>query len=85
MSKERRGAIRKKIPSENFVKDSYQAILRFKLEKIKKLLAEVDQKIENHEKGESLSEEYRITLKARMQLLQERNSIARELNTVVLS
>jgi DNA primase len=71
-----------KKPEDNFIKDSYQAILRFKLEKIKGLLTEVRDTINQLD---SDSEEYKIAIKAMQQLLQERNNIAKELNTVILN
>jgi DNA primase len=71
-----------KVPEENFIKDSYQAILRFKLEKIKGLLTEVRSTINQIDPS---SEEYKIAIKAMQQLLKERNNIADELNTVILN
>lgn len=72
-----------KVPEENFVRDSYQAILRFKLTKIKKFVKIVEQRIkESQQSGDA--EAHILNIKVLQKLLEERNSIAKELNSVVL-
>ncbi len=73
-----------KSPDQNFIKDSYQAILRFKLEKIKVLLNEVKSKLHEMENKHELDEDYQLAIRAMQQLLQERNHIAKELNSVII-
>ncbi len=83
---EERGIIlqTQKQPDKNFVKDSYQAILRFKLQKTKKMLNEVKLKLVEMTAEKDSGENYQLAIKAMQQLLQERNQIAKELNTVIM-
>lgn len=73
-----------KVPEENFERDSYQAILRFKLTKIKKFIDIVEKRIQKMNSEENTGEEYILNIKVLQKLLDERNSIAKELNSVVL-
>jgi len=65
---------------ENFIKDSYQAIMRFKLKKVMEKINELNKLIEKQE--DDLKDIIFIT--AYQQLLQERKSITDELKTTVL-
>lgn len=73
-----------KEPELNFVRDTDQAILRFKLVKIKKLLDIIQQKIDSFDVSENSSEAYLLTLKVRVKLEAEKSRLANELGTVVL-
>ncbi len=65
---------------ENFVNDSYQAIMRFKLKKIKDKINELNKLIEN----EDDDSRDLIFITAYQKLLQERKAITDELKTTVL-
>jgi len=69
-----------KPPDENFIKDSYQAILRFKLKKVLSSLEKIEKEINTTEDTEKL----KTLIQVFNHLQQERNQVARELNTVVL-
>ena len=73
-----------KSPELNFVRDSDQVILRFKLVKIKKLIALVEKKIQSFDVAENGTEEYMLNIKVMQKLLDERNNIAKKLNSVIL-
>ena len=69
-----------KPPDLNFLKDSYQSILRFKFRKIKKVLKLLQKKITD----ENESEEERILhIKAYQKIQEEKSKIAMELRTVI--
>lgn len=72
-----------KVPEENFVRDSYQAILRFKLTKIKKFIKLIEGRIQEAVKNND-DEANLLNIKVLQKLLEERNNIAKELNSVVL-
>jgi len=71
------------IPELNFNKDSIQAILRFKLGKVIKLLGENQSRIKSAQDAGD-SEKLNKRLKVHMKLLEIRNQLATELNTVSL-
>lgn len=73
-----------KTPELNFVRDSDQVILRFKLVKIKKLISLVEKKIQSYDIAENGTEEYMLNIKVLQKLLDERNNIAKKLNAVIL-
>jgi hypothetical protein len=73
-----------KPPEENFINDSYQAVLRLKLDKVKNMISEVKKEILELGKTDTTSENYQYAIRALQQLLVERNNIAQELNTVIL-
>jgi DNA primase len=70
-----------KIPEENFIKDSFQAILRFKLKKVVKYIAEIENTIKSSDPDSPEIEKY---IKVLQHLMEERNQVAANLNTVVL-
>lgn len=67
-------------PEENFYRDSLQAILRFKLKKISKVIDEL--KTKSAELGQS-PEKTELILKAYQTLSEQRKVIANELGTVI--
>jgi DNA primase len=72
-----------KAPDENFVRDSHQALLRFKLKKVIRSCDDNQQFIEQYTK-EGNSEKIILHLKVQKKLIELRNEIAQELGTVVL-
>lgn len=70
-----------KQPELNFVRDSYQAILRFKLRKVKKIMDQLSNQIKTMN---SENEDFIINLKVLKKLQEERNHMAAELHTVIL-
>lgn len=64
---------------ENFVKDSYQAVMRFKLLKIKERIVEFQKVFEQQGEEKSL-----VFITAYQKLLAERQALALELNTVIV-
>jgi len=62
------------------VNDSIQAILRFKMRKIKRLLKDLSNKITNHEGSE---EDKTILIKAYQKVQEDRKSLALKLRTVI--
>lgn len=70
-----------KPPDENFQRDAYQAILRFKLKKITQQIIDSTAALENPEMEE---DERNLELKVLSQMTKERNEIAKMLNTVIL-
>ena len=69
-----------KNPEENALKDSYQAILRFKIRKIKKVIALLKEQIEKIDKD---SEDYKHAILAFNQIQEQRMKLADELNMVI--
>jgi DNA primase len=67
-----------KDPEDNFIKDSYQAVLRFKLKKFNKQISDVKNKLQ-----EDNSIDPTLLLKLHHSLVTDRNKIAKELNTIV--
>lgn len=82
---EKKGVIlqTQKLPDLNFERDSYQSILRFKLAKIKKFIEIVENKIKAYSQEDQASEDYILNIKVLQKLLAERNTIAKELQTIV--
>ncbi len=72
-----------KPPDENQVLDTDQAILRFRLVKIKKLIDIVENTIKEFPVDQNGSEEFMLNMKVFIKLKDERNSIAKELNAVI--
>lgn len=71
-----------KMPDENFARDSTQALKRFKLRKLNKMIRQNAEKIK--QLFEQKSEDYIIYLKLDQKLKGMRNELAEELGTVVL-
>lgn len=69
-----------KAPEENFELESYQAVIRLKIRKIKRLIEEVQATI----KATTEKEELTINFKILDRLIKDRNQMARDLNTTVL-
>ena len=69
-----------KIPEENFIKDSYQAVLRFKLKKFNKQIIAIKNKLK-----EDQDIDHKMLLKLHQSLVTDRNKIAKELNTIVIN
>ncbi len=70
-----------KMPEENYTNDAYQAIMRFKLKKITKLIEETAQNLATSELS---LEDKRLEIKVYNQMVKERNEIAKMLNNVIL-
>ncbi len=70
-----------KKPELNQQKDSYQAVLRFKLKKVKRIMENLSAEIKamDHE-----DENFLINVKVLQKLQEQRNTIASELHTVIL-
>ncbi len=69
-----------KPPDENFLNDSIQSILRFKMRKIKRLLKDLSIKVKDHEGSE---EDKQILIKAYQKVQEDRKSLALQLRTVI--
>ncbi len=69
------------MPDKNFHKDSFQAILRFKLNKTQYIIAQLKDRIKTLEKENS--DDIGVTLKALKQIQEERKKIADQLGTIV--
>ena len=65
---------------ENYIKDSNQALLRFKLRKIKERVKQLQEMFANQED----SQKDIVLLTAYQTLIKERQSLANELNTIVM-
>lgn len=70
-----------KKPEENQKKDSYQAVLRFKLKKVKRIMNDLTVEIKNMNPSD---ENFLINVKVLQKLQEQRNMIAGELHTVIL-
>ncbi len=71
-----------KEPEKNFYEDSYQAILRYKFRKVKKIIKQLQKRIKDLEGGDD-TETFIISLKALNKLQEDKKSIAKELRTNV--
>jgi DNA primase len=71
-----------KLPDENFPRDAYQAIMRFKLKKIGKIIEQTQKNLSTQ--VELDEEEKKLELRVLIQMQKERNEIARMLNNVIL-
>lgn len=71
------------MPEENYIKDSYQSVLRFKLKKIHYLIEENKTRIGDLKSGDDPQKEL-IYLKVHQQLTQLRNELAEKLKLIVL-
>ncbi len=69
-----------KMPEQNFTNDSEQGVKRFKLHKIMRMCVENQKRIQT----ESDSDKLMTLLRVQQKLLTIRNSLAKELNTVIL-
>ncbi|MEM6700595.1 MAG: toprim domain-containing protein, partial [Bacteroidota bacterium] len=69
-----------KMPELNFTRDSIQSLLRFKLKKIIRMCEENQERLKEEKDGEKLM----TLLQVQQRLLETRNQVAAELNTVVL-
>ena len=73
-----------KMPEENYTRQSYKAVLRFKLRKAKKIIKEVQEWLDNATPEEIQSDDYILNLKVLQEVVKKRNEIAAELGTVTL-
>lgn len=73
-----------KMPEENYILQSYKAVLRFKLRKAKKIISELQEWLVSTPPDERETEEYILNLKVMQEILKQRNLIAAELGTVTL-
>ncbi|MBK8699902.1 MAG: DNA primase [Saprospiraceae bacterium] len=71
-----------KQPEENFQRDAYQAIMRFKLRKIARIIEQTQKNLESDQGMDE--DEKKIELRVLIQMQKERNEIARMLNNVIL-
>jgi DNA primase len=71
-----------KHPDENFHRDAYQAILRFKMKKIAKTIEEISKAMQDNK--EMSEDDKRLEIKVLSQLVKERNDIANLLNNVII-
>lgn len=69
-----------KMPEENFIKDSYQAIMRFKLQKIQEQINDLSSKITSSDD----ERQSKVLLNVYQKLLLDRKKIASELKTTIL-
>ncbi|MBK9257703.1 MAG: DNA primase [Saprospiraceae bacterium] len=74
-----------KMPDENYQRQSYKAILRLKLRKAKKIIAEIKLTIDNATDDEKNSDDYLLNLKVLQEVVRQRNQLASELGTVTLT
>jgi hypothetical protein len=72
------------MPEENYIRQSYKAVLRFKLRKAKKIISELQEWLDSTPADERETEEYILNLKVMQEILKQRNLIAAELGTVTL-
>lgn len=70
-----------KPPEQNYVRDTYQSVLHFKLKKVQKMIKENKREIENPNASET---DHLIALKTQYELLQSRNQIAELLGMRVI-
>lgn len=71
-----------KPPEENYPRDAYQGIMRFKLKKIGRIIEQTKKNLaENSEMNE---EDKKLELRVLIQMQKERNEIAKMLNNVIL-
>jgi DNA primase len=73
-----------KMPEENYIRQSYKAVLRFKLRKAKKVIKEIQDWFDQINSNDIDSDEYLLNLKALQEVIRKRNEIADELGTVTL-
>lgn len=71
-----------KLPDENFPRDAYQAIMRFKLKKIGKIIEQTQKNLS--QQSEMDEEDKKLELRVLIQMQKERNEIAKMLNNVIL-
>ena len=71
-----------KLPDENFPRDAYQAIMRFKLKKIGKIIEQTQKNLS--QQSEIDEEDKKLELRVLIQMQKERNEIAKMLNNVIL-
>lgn len=71
-----------KLPDENFPRDAYQAIMRFKLKKIGRIIEQTQKNLS--QQSEMDEEEKKLELRVLIQMQKERNEIAKMLNNVIL-
>ncbi len=71
-----------KVPEENYPRDAYQAIMRFKLKKIGKIIDDTQKNLSSQSGMDE--EDKKLELRVLMQMQKERNEIARMLNNVIL-
>ncbi|MCO6464015.1 MAG: DNA primase [Saprospiraceae bacterium] len=73
-----------KMPDENYIHDASNAILRLQLKKSKRLIAQIEDYLNNASDEVKSSEEYSINMKTYIYLIGQRNQIAEKLGTVTL-
>lgn len=69
------------VPDQNYLADATQSILRFKLKKYNRAIADFESKLKQRELSE---EEMEIELKSHQYIIQQRNLIASMLRTVII-
>lgn len=73
-----------KMPEENYVRQTYKAVLRFKLRKAKKVIKEIQDWFDQIRPEDMDTPEYILNLKVLQEVIRKRNEIAGELGTVTL-
>lgn len=71
-----------KPPDQNYARDSYQSVLRFKLRKVQKMIRENKKELDNPDATEH---DHLVALKTQHDLLQSRNIIAELLGMRVIA
>ncbi len=69
-------------PEKNYYEDSYQAILRFKFRKIKKIITQLEARIIDLQSGDD-AEALDLNLKAYRKLQEDRKELAKQLRTII--
>ena len=73
-----------KPPEENYVRDAFQAVMRYKLKKVKREIDELQASIQNPESFADGSIDAETLLKVLQFKMNERNAIASQLSTIIL-
>jgi DNA primase len=67
-----------KMPDENYIRQSYKAVLRFKLRKAKKVIKQIQDWFDQINSNDIDSDEYLLNLKVLQEVIRKRNEIADE-------
>ena len=72
-----------KMPEENYINESHNALLRLKLKKVNKNIETIEKEIKEWNDDQQDQSEYILQIKILQELLKERNIMAAELGTVI--
>jgi DNA primase len=73
-----------KLPEENFVRDAFQSVMRFKLHKVKEGISEIQAQLKHPEELAEQGLSLETLIKVLQLKMNERNEIARQLSTIIL-